>query len=472
MVPTPGSRTTLPSGVRTLGDDTLIVFLSDTHIGGDPGSDIFESPDELATLLEELANCHGPVELVLAGDFFDFLQIGTVPPGENRASATIARPEYARIFGALRRFAAKDGHRVLYLPGNHDTEMWWNKDIQRTLHDHGLVDEFALSYAVRYESAPERVIYCEHGNQFDPANLITDYDDPLDTPLGDHIVTDLTRRIAPVGRVSRSFDLGDIGRVYPLVTVPDWIAGRIFYELLGRIATRLLLPLLIGYTAYRIVAYGLAATDGSRRFSIWNSYRTLPGVQTLFAEVAWDTLLLVSVFILFFFASRRAAVQTVTTLTSKLPGEPANAFGLGSPVDEIRRFLATEGPPPMRRDPPGNRIQVFVTGHTHAPSLSTLPRRSGDDVVIVNSGCWLRQMRPVPAHLGGPPVFVSRFVQTHTRVFFDRGAVRVELHEHPKPAHQHLLAAERLAIIGRQPDQPATTAEPRVIGTGALPAPE
>jgi hypothetical protein len=33
---------------RTLHDDTLIVFLSDTHIGGDQSHDIFESPAEIA----------------------------------------------------------------------------------------------------------------------------------------------------------------------------------------------------------------------------------------------------------------------------------------------------------------------------------------------------------------------------------------------------------------------------------------
>lgn len=473
MAERPGSRTLLSTGVRTISDDTLIVFLSDTHIGGDPGSDIFESPEELVTLLDELAARRGPIELVLAGDFFDFLQIGTVPEGRNRAAVTIARPEYREIFRALRRFAGEDWHQVAYLPGNHDAELWWNPDIQRTLRAEGLVDEFALSYAVRYESAPERVIYCEHGNQFDPANVITDYSDPLDTPLGDHIVTDLTRRIAPAGRVSRSFDLRDIGRVYPLVTVPDWIAGRIFYDLLGRIATRLLLPLLVGYTAYRIVAYALAtANDGSTRFSVWDSYQTLPGVQTLFAEVAWDTLLLVSVFILFFFTIRRAAMQMVNALTSKMPGEPAHAFGLGSPARDIEHFLRTDASPPMHRDLPGNRIHIFVSGHTHAPSLSTLPRDgggAGDDVVIVNSGCWLRQMRPVPAHFGGPPVFISRFVQTHVRIGIDQGEVRVELREHPKPATQHLLPAERLAIAGRLPAQPAASAQPRVIASLGLP---
>jgi class 3 adenylate cyclase len=57
-----------------LPDETLLVFLSDTHIGGTAGSDIFQSAAELTLLLEDLNRHHGPVELVLAGDFLD-LQI-------------------------------------------------------------------------------------------------------------------------------------------------------------------------------------------------------------------------------------------------------------------------------------------------------------------------------------------------------------------------------------------------------------
>src|ERR671917_1266270 len=189
--------------MRTLRDDTLIVFLSDTHIGGDPGHDIFESPEELTALLEEVSAHGGPVELVLAGDFFDFLEIGDVPNGENRLSVTISRPEYRKLFSALRTFAAGEGHRVIYLPGNHDAEIWWNPALQRTLREQGFVNEFVFSYAARFESVPERVVYCEHGNQFDPANTVKDYQDPLDTPLGDHIVTDLTRGLVSAGHITR-----------------------------------------------------------------------------------------------------------------------------------------------------------------------------------------------------------------------------------------------------------------------------
>lgn len=100
--------------------------------------------------------------------------------------------------------------------------------------------------------------------------------------------------------------------------------------------------------------------------------------------------------------------------------------------------------------------------HTHAPALSRLVRGDGEDAIVVDSGCWLRQMRPVAAHFGGPPVFVSRFVHTHVRVALDGGRIRVELREHPKPASSHLPLAERLAVLGRAPEQPEQGAALRV----------
>jgi hypothetical protein len=109
---------------------TLTEFLNPT---GSQGQDIFESPNDLAALFASLNEHRAPVELILAGDFFDLLRIAEVPEGENRASATITRPEYAELFAALRRFAAGQDRRVIYLPGNHDAEAWWNRQIRAEL---------------------------------------------------------------------------------------------------------------------------------------------------------------------------------------------------------------------------------------------------------------------------------------------------------------------------------------------------
>jgi hypothetical protein len=238
-----------------LSNDTLVVFVSDSHIGGDPGCDGFESPGELEELFEELAHREGPVELILAGDFFDFLQIGKVPEGVDRASLTMDRPEYERLFAALGRLRCAEGKRVTYLPGNHDAESFWNPEIQETLRERGLVDDFAYYYLASIEAGGgRRIVYCEHGNQLDPANTVEDYHDRLDTPLGHHVVMDGTRRIAPYGEISPGLDLAEIKMVYPLVAIPGWIASRYFYDFAGKVAYYLLLPLLVTYALYRLVA--------------------------------------------------------------------------------------------------------------------------------------------------------------------------------------------------------------------------
>jgi UDP-2,3-diacylglucosamine pyrophosphatase LpxH len=443
-----------------LPDDTLLVFVSDSHIGGDPGCDGFESPEELASLFESLASWEGPVELVLAGDFFDFLQIGSVPDGENRASLTISRPEYCGMFDALRGFREKEGKRVVYLPGNHDAEVWWNPDIQRTLRGRGLVDEFAFSYLASYEvGGGAKVVYCEHGNQFDPENVVADYEDPLDTPLGHHVVTDFTRRVAPFGKVSWGLDLSEVKMVYPLVAIPQWIVGRYFYRFLEKISAYLLLPLLVAYLVYRFLAYTLTVyREAPERF--FESYRTLPQIHWLFVEIVGFGVVTVIIFAVFFVLFRRAVRRTLARMSVGGKGvayDPAKAS-----AQKIEAMLDGGKPPPMSDFGEPENIDVFVSGHTHLPSLSVVDKPGGGERVLVNSGCWLRQIQPVEPLIAGPPVFVSKFVLTHVRIFARDGKLRVELWEHPKPAEQNLSRLEKLLSAGRRPRQPDSDSGPRL----------
>ncbi|HET9005632.1 MAG TPA: metallophosphoesterase [Actinomycetes bacterium] len=106
-----------------LADDTLLVFLSDVHIGGAAGTEIFQSAAELMALLEHLGRHRGPVELVLTGDFLDLLRMGEAGPGEDLVAATIARPDHRELFATLRAFAQGPEHRVVYVVGNHDAEI-------------------------------------------------------------------------------------------------------------------------------------------------------------------------------------------------------------------------------------------------------------------------------------------------------------------------------------------------------------
>jgi predicted phosphodiesterase len=440
--------------VRRLSDDTLVVFLSDSHIGGDEGRDIFETPEELRSLFEALDELTGPIELVLAGDFFDFLRFANVPEGENRAAATMARAEYRELFAALRRVAAGESRTVIYLPGNHDAEAWWNHEIQAELRRQGVVHEFALSYAAVFESEPDRIIYCEHGNEFDPANAKRDYDDPLDTPLGDHVVTELAPRIANRGTIG-GVHLRDVDRVFPLTTIPDWASGRLFYELATQTVHWLLLPLLIAYVGYELIAYALDAGGALE----------LPGIgvrRVLFVEIGVDVVFLILISALFLFAVRRTVTGAGPLVHMHLARSSDRESTVDGTVEEIRTRLERGEPPPLARELRGE-VGVFVSGHTHAPSLTGFDGGGGWRGALVNSGCWLRQLQPVGARLGAPPVYVGRFVQTHVRVFRGPEETEVELWEHPRPAPQRLRLAERLAAVGRMPAEPDPETPPRVL---------
>ena len=448
-----------------LSADALIVFVSDSHIGGDPGCDGFESPAELEALFVELAEHDGPIELILAGDFFDFLQIGEVPKGGDRASMTIERREYTSMFAALRRFGEGEGKRVVYLPGNHDAEAFWNPEIQRTLRERGLVDEFAYSYLASMEfGGGRRIVYCEHGNQLDRANMVEDYRDRLDTPLGHHVVMDFTRRVAPFGEVSRGLDLSEIKMVYPLVAIPSWIASRYFYDFAGKVTSYLLLPLLVAYAVYRVAAYALAAVRGDSA-RIFGASEELPQVHELFLDIGIFGFVVLAIFAVFFLVVRHTVRKTMVAM--KLGKRPRYSPAKTS-QNSIRDILEGKSRAPMEPALDPTTVDVFVSGHTHLPSLSEVERAGSRRAVMINSGCFLRQLQPVTPHLKGPPVFVSRFVLTYTLVFAEGDELRAELWERPKPAAQSLTRLERLLSWGRRPSQPQPGAKPRVRASSAV----
>jgi UDP-2,3-diacylglucosamine pyrophosphatase LpxH len=445
-------------GIRNqLPDDTLLVFLSDAHIGGTTGSDIFESAAELTLLLEDLDRQDGPVELVLAGDFLDLLRIEDADSNGDRLAATITRPEYRGLFGALRSFAQGPGHRVAYVVGNHDAEVWWNPRVQRSLIEAGLVDVFGLSYAASFRSLPEQLVYCEHGNQFDPANAVVDYANPLDTPVGAHVLSEMVRPIGSGAARPGGLDLREVRYVFPVAAHPgpaEWIAGRLFYQFLGQLLRwllALLALLLAAFVAYWGLAVALGRAGGASRV-----------LRSLLVEATYSFVVLVFALVVVFLVSRRTTKDVVTTLASRFPWLAPETEQVREEA-AIRQLLRDDRAPPMAGTASRLEIAVFVSGHTHAPAISELARADGSITVIANTGCWLRQLRAVDAHLGAPPVFVPAFVHSHLRVRSTKDGVTVELWDQPKPAERRLSWLERLAIAGRMPRQPTVVARPRLV---------
>jgi hypothetical protein len=327
------------------------------------------------------------------------------------------------------------------------------------------VDEFTYYYAASMLVGDERrIIYCEHGNQVDPANVVEDYRDRLDTPLGYHVVTDFTRRVAPFGQISGGLDLSELAMVYPLVAIPRWVASRYFYDFIGKALAYLLLPLLGINAVFRMISYLRARSRGVPSRGVVGNLQGLPGGRTPLIAFALFSLTNLALFAIFFLVVRRAVRKALESMSpDEGPGyRPEDAQGL------IKEMLRGDTGPPMAPSIDPKTIDVFISGHTHIPSLTEMERRDGRRAVIVNSGCFLRQLNPISPRLKGPPVFVSRFVLTHARVYARDGSLHVELWEHPKRARQKLGRIERLLLWGRRPPEPPSDASPRGRATATL----
>jgi hypothetical protein len=219
---------------------------------------------------------------------------------------------------------------------------------------------------------------------------------------------------------------------------------------LGQVLRWLLGPLIVAFAAYEALAAVVPPLGRSL------------GLRPVFLELAYLLGLLAVAFAVLFLISRRTAAHAVSAMPSRYPGQAPGQEPYREDV-AIRRLLEQGQPPPMAGTAARLKLAVFVSGHTHAPAISTLVRADGRATVIVNTGCWLPQLQPVNALLSAPPVFVPTYVNSHVRVQVGQDGLSVELWDQPKPAERRLPWIERVAIAGRMPPQPPPVAGSRLL---------
>jgi UDP-2,3-diacylglucosamine pyrophosphatase LpxH len=109
-------------------------IISDLHLGKDDEFDIFSAPgkhDAFDQFLEFCAQTQGRVELIINGDFVDFLQIKPWDVRCDKATAVEKAKQIvkanSRVFTALRRFLQDESRTVVVLLGNHDVELAYDE---------------------------------------------------------------------------------------------------------------------------------------------------------------------------------------------------------------------------------------------------------------------------------------------------------------------------------------------------------
>ena len=157
--------------------------------------------------------------VVLAGDVIELL-------GSPGSTATdILRP-HEDLCAALLDVTARGG-QVIYTIGNHDGDLAWDVKAADAVRE---MTGARLCLAADLILADGRKIRVEHGHQLDPYNCFCDARNPLDTPIGHHIVREVIPRVEFLGRgwVDGAHEMADP------TDFPSFIGSRLVYRKLGR----------------------------------------------------------------------------------------------------------------------------------------------------------------------------------------------------------------------------------------------
>lgn len=337
--------------------DATALVCSDLHLRSAATSASRRVEQDLA---ERLAGWTGPGALVLNGDVAELW-------GEPEATVAGILAAHPTLTAAVRTFAEDPAHQVLVVVGNHDAPIAWDEVSAQAFADLWGA-RCALAVELAFDTpAGRRVVRCEHGHAFDPANALRDPRNPLDSPLGQHVVQEVlpaVTRATPL--LADLTDLADPNRAGQL------LASRLVYRQLGRRAGWLVLPLAIALgLRIPVVVRALSRSDDLAHLQRWI---LLAGAGllvdvALVAGLAW-------------FVAR----SVYAALAGSRLG-PRGAHLNGAPRTTAAALCA-------------DGYAGLITGHTHQPELTAVPGG-----FYANSGCGLRCLDSHPARLGLPPVF-------------------------------------------------------------------
>lgn len=184
--------------------DKVIFIISDCHLSAgrffeghlNPHED-FHFDDEMCDLFQYFSSgeysegTSGPVEveLLINGDFFDFLNVPYKGEFEDAITEEIALYKteaiiagHPKVMAALRKFASKPGKKITYLIGNHDADLFFPKVRERITREWDPDGQYP-SKKVELIADRDRLrfpggIEVHHGNQFEAVNVLN-FEKPL-----------------------------------------------------------------------------------------------------------------------------------------------------------------------------------------------------------------------------------------------------------------------------------------------------
>jgi UDP-2,3-diacylglucosamine pyrophosphatase LpxH len=332
-----------------------VIAVSDLHL---PPERTDVSGRSCEILARQLA-AEQSVTVVFAGDVIEMLG----SPGST--AMDILRP-HEDLCSALLAVTARGG-QVIYAIGNHDGDLAWDVKTADAVRE---MTGAQLCLAADLVLADGRKIRVEHGHQLDPYNCFCDARNPLDTPLGHHMVREVLPRIEWLGRgwVDGAHEMADP------TDFPSFIGSRLVYRKLGRHLWWLIaLPIVI-LVAIRIGVVS-AVTSRYPDTGAWVHWAAIIG----YGAIA-DLVVLAAVVAIL---ARRAWVS-ISALALDKRGYQQN--------DAARQRAA---------DLVADGYRGFISAHTHHPELAACGTG-----FYANSGSCTSVVEAIGGRFGLPPAYV------------------------------------------------------------------
>lgn len=454
---------------------TRIFCISDTHLGGDGEfghCDVEEELIEFFRMVERVGR-EESCEVVIVGDFFGLWEIVCV---DGVAKVRQVLEQYPRLFAQMQ--VTGKVVPITLVVGNHDYELVCCPDVGVLLAEYCITLERSVFVQ---RSVGGKVVWFEHGHQYDPANAVAEWGEPASMPPGAALTQQLVQQALRAHTLKGSGWFRDVQAVTPRSNLPNWMISNYFYQEVVPVFRYLMLLFLLIFNINvllhlmtilkRLHVIPMGVVDRSILESATVVRRVLD-MLFLFGVVGFSLTMLGVLIIHVFFRpvlrlAKEYGIRTVDFLamvllllfSSKLRGvfwelvQRVKKQGMatlareGRGVFDVQRkgfcLAAAEQVVCMHPD-----VAVIVLGHTHTPQLERLAAGQ----VVVNTGTWLKHLRRIRARsVFLPDVYYPFFLLSYAVVAVAEGEVMVALHTMPKHKKQRdLTPIQRFAILGRR----------------------
>jgi UDP-2,3-diacylglucosamine pyrophosphatase LpxH len=335
--------------------DGKVIAVSDLHL---PPERSIVSGRCCEVLARRLAAEPGPLTVVLAGDIVEML----AHPGVSARDILDAHDDLCRALAGV----TERGGQVVYTVGNHDGDLAWDLKTATAVRE---LTGAKLCLAADLHLPGGELVRVEHGHQLDPYNCFHDARNPLDTPLGHHIVRDVVPKIEWLGRdwLNGAHEMADPA------DFPSFLASRLVYRKLARHLWWLLLV--------PIATFGLVLPEIGR---VGDRFKTTGRWLHDLEILGYGALLDIAIIALILIVVSRHAWTTISTLALSGRGYDQNSAARER-ADELI----------------GQGYTAYLSGHTHHPEL-----HAHGDGFYGNTGSCTSVVEAIDTIYGAPPVYL------------------------------------------------------------------